>query len=66
MEKRLKELEEQVIRYGVYWDAQHEWNKDRDKKHTRLEARVSSLERKIIWVAGVAAGVGGAFGNIFF
>lgn len=47
---------------NVWWEAQHEWNPKQEKIMEILTQRVSSLERRVIFVAGGASALGSGLG----
>lgn len=51
-------------RTNAWWDAQHTWNEKADHMHSTINARLSAIERKIMWVTGFAAALGAVAGNI--
>lgn len=70
---RLAKLEETVERHSLYiaghegkinayWEAQHTWNAGVDKNFTDIFKRLTALEKRIAWVAGLSAGIGAALG----
>ncbi len=51
-------------RIDAWWDAQHQLNKDNSERFLALEARILSLEHRVIWASGLAAGIGGLLGPL--
>lgn len=62
-------------RINAYWKAQHAWNHEHDveadvvrkvtdKKIAAVDGRLSSIEKKIIWITAIAAAGGGSIGPI--
>lgn len=51
-------------RIDVYWENQHERNKNMDNLLTRLGDRMSSVEKKVMWFAGVASLLGAILGGL--
>ena len=51
-------------RNDAYWTAQHVWNSTKDKEISALGNRVSAIEKRVMWVAGIfsALGAGGGVG----
>lgn len=50
------------------WMADHDgridaWWKQQFKHNSELKAKVSALEKRIYWISGVMAGLGGAAGS---
>jgi hypothetical protein len=45
-------------RIDAWWDMQHALNKDNASRFTSLEKRMQSVEYRVIWAAGLAAGFG--------
>ena len=50
-------------RIDAWWEAQHQWNKDKTKLINDLNIRIGQLERRIIWVAGLMSGIGTMIGT---
>ncbi len=51
------------------WRAQHELNDKMDTWTMRIELRITALERRVMWITGMAAAVGavlGSFGKALF
>lgn len=46
-------------RIDAWWDMQHSQNKDNAARFTSMEKRLASVESRVIWAAGLAAGLGG-------
>ena len=62
-------------RVNTLWDQQHSWNKEHDAddrryhhatdlRMDRSEARLSTIERRIAWIAGAASIVGALGGTV--
>lgn len=49
-------------RIDVFWKNQHNWNKGVDLRFEGSEKRVTILEKKVIFVAGIAAAIGSGLG----
>lgn len=50
-------------RINAWWDAQHSWNRRMDKLYAVTIGRISAVEKRMIWWAGFASGVGGLLGG---
>lgn len=51
-------------RINAWWEAQHDWNGKIEKWQHTIGARMSAIERKIMWVSGFAAAIGAVAGNV--
>ena len=49
-------------RNNAYWEAQAQFNIKQEKKIAELDNRLTALEKKVMWVAGVASTVGAGGG----
>jgi hypothetical protein len=49
---------------NAWWDAQHRLNVLYRHRFEALEIRISSVEKRVIWASGVAAGLGAVFGSL--
>jgi len=56
-------------RIDAWWHQQHEWNRDIEDRFQKVTERLSALERKVMYMAGLAAAGGAIVGqqipNIF-
>ncbi len=48
----------------AWWHEQHQLNAKVEHRFREIEGRISVIEKRVIWAAGVAAGVGGIIGSI--
>lgn len=46
----------------AYWEQQHSWNKTADHNFRDIYSRLTSIEKKIMWVAGMGATLGAFLG----
>lgn len=53
-------------RSDAYWKEQHRWNDRQEQDIAHLEKRLSTLERKIMWLSGLAAAGGSSLGTMLF
>ncbi len=53
---------EHDTRIDAFWKAQHDLNNKRDLYEQRILQRLGALEKKVIWMAGAAAGAGSLLG----
>lgn len=51
-------------RVNAYWEAQHSRNDTDDVWKITIVARVSAIERRIMWIAGVASAIGALGGSL--
>ena len=49
-------------RIEAWWDAQREHNRECDAQLLSLERRFTALEKRVVWFAGAAAGLGAVLG----
>ena len=45
-------------RIDAWWQQQHALNKDHSLRFQALEKRIASVENRVIWAAGLGAGLG--------
>lgn len=57
-------LDRWMGRIDAYWEAQFRWNEAREGEIHNLEKRISALEKRVMWFAGVAAAVGSSLGHV--
>ncbi len=50
-------------RIDAWWDMQHALNKDNAARFTSMEKRLASVESRVIWAAGLGAGLGALMMN---
>ena len=73
-EERIDRLERVVAEVGRWqaahdarttelWRQQHQWNGETAKEYDGLSSVMRNLERRVYWLCGAAAAVGGAFGG---
>lgn len=51
-------------RISAYWEAQFKLNQDIKDDISNLRTRVSSLERKVIYICAIASASGAGIGNV--
>lgn len=51
-------------RSQAFWDAQKGWNHDMERRTDGIQRRLSSLELRVMWLAGFAAAAGGVLGTV--
>lgn len=51
-------------RETALWESQHELNALTEKRAHAFAVRLGALERKVTWIAGFAAAVGGVIGTL--
>jgi hypothetical protein len=51
-------------RDNALWEAQHELNALTEKRTHAFAVRLGALERKVTWIAGFSAAVGGVIGTL--
>ncbi len=68
LEERLRLLEvwaaEHDGKINSYWESQRSWNNRVDEKLTCDLGRIIALEKRLVWLSGVAAGLGGTLGGV--
>lgn len=47
---------------SVWWKSQHEWNPKQEKKMELMAARITALEKRLVFVAGGASAIGSGLG----
>jgi len=50
-------------RTNAWWSAQHKLNEDNEEDMKAVLSRITSVERKVIWFTGLAAGLGALIGT---
>lgn len=48
----------------AWWDEQHRLNDSMRSANKMLEGRISTIEKRIMWVSGAFAGVGALIGTV--
>jgi len=48
----------------AYWKMQLDWNKNMLHWKDRVDIKISSLEKKVMWLTGFAAAIGAILGNL--
>lgn len=51
-------------RTNAWWDAQHSWNNKQEEKMEVVHGRITALERRVMFVSGIASGVGAVAGTL--
>lgn len=51
-------------RVNALWESQHDLNELVEKRLYTIGARLGALERKVTWIAGFSAAVGGLIGAL--
>ena len=49
-------------RIDAFWDQQHKWNDTADKKFYNFRLRLEAVEKRVVWIAGIASGLGSTMG----
>jgi len=68
IDDRVRELEawtrEHDGRINAYWESQHKLNDQVELRFESAGRRLGALERKVMWLSGVAAALGAMLGNV--
>lgn len=51
-------------RIDAFWDQQHKWNDTVDKKFYSFRLRLEAVEKRVVWIAGIASGLGSTMGFV--
>jgi hypothetical protein len=51
-------------RIDAWWDAQHQQNRDNEHWKRKIQERLTALEKRVVWISGMAAGSGAGIGTV--
>jgi len=49
----------------AWWESQFSWNSKKEREDHTRDTRLTAVEKRVVWLAGLAAGVGAYVGNYF-